>query len=81
MYHTTLTRQSEQPTTMFLPRFMTTPTQRSMKFIGTEIWNNIPHDVKKLTYSKFKLCCKKILVNIYNPTPHLSHFVEFTRKL
>ena len=50
------TRQSEQPTTMFLPRFMTTRTQRSIKFIGTKIWNNIPHDVKKLTYSKFKPC-------------------------
>ena len=36
------TRQSEQSTTMFLPRFITTRTQRSIKFIGTKIWNNIP---------------------------------------
>ena len=49
-HHTRPTRQSEQPTTMFLPRFMTTRTQRSIKFIETKIWNNIPHDVKKLTY-------------------------------
>ena len=58
---------------MFLPRFMTTRTQRSIKFFGTKIWNNIPHDVKKSTYSKFKPCYKKILLNAYNPSPHLSH--------
>ena len=60
------TRQSEQPTTMFLPCFMTARTQRSIKFIGTKIWSNIPHDVKKLTYSKFKPCYKKILLNTYS---------------
>ena len=67
------TRQSEQPTTMFLPRFMTTRTQRSIKFIGTKTWNNIQHDVKKLPHSKFKTCYKKILLNTYNQTPHSSH--------
>ena len=62
--------------TMFLPRFITTRTQRSIKFIGTKTWNNIPHDVKKSTHSKFKLCYKKTLVNTYNPTPHLSHLLN-----
>ena len=39
---------------IFFPRFMSSKTQHSIKYIGAKIWNNIPSDLKNASYSKFK---------------------------
>ena len=39
---------------IFLPRFMSSKTQHSIKYIGAKIRNNIPSDLKNASYSKFK---------------------------
>ena len=39
---------------IFLPRFMSSKTQHSMKYIGAKIWNNNPFDLKNAPYSNFK---------------------------
>ena len=48
-----------------LPRFSTFKTQKSSKFVGAKIWNNIPDDIKKLCYGKFKIAFKNILLKRY----------------
>ena len=49
---------------MFLPRFMSSKTLHSIKYIGAKIWNNIPSDLKNASYSKFKEFLKSFsLVN------------------
>jgi len=42
------TRQSNDGH-IFLPRFTTTRTQRSIKFVGFKLWNGIPLEIKNLT--------------------------------
>ena len=46
---------------IFLPRFMSSKTQPSIKYIGAKIWNNIPFDLKNAPYLKFKESYKKFL--------------------
>ena len=48
---------------IFLPRFMSSKTQHSIKYIGAKIWNNIPSDLKNASYSKFKESYKKFLAS------------------
>ena len=50
---------------IFLPRFMSSKTQHSIKYIGAKIWNNIPSDLKNESYSKFKESYKKFLLSKY----------------
>ena len=50
---------------IFLPRFMSSKTQHSIKYIGAKIWNNIPSDLKNTSYSKFKESYKKFLLSKY----------------
>ena len=50
---------------IFLPRFMSSKTQHSIKYIGAKIWNNIPYDLKNASYSKFKESYKKFLLSKY----------------
>ena len=50
---------------IFLPRFMSSKTQHSIKYIGAKIWNNIPSDLKNASYSKFKESYKKFLLSKY----------------
>jgi len=33
----------------FLPRFTTIRTQRSIKFVGSKLWNEIPLEIKNLS--------------------------------
>ena len=37
-----------------LPRLTTLKSQRSIKHIGPKIWNSIPGEIRKLSYSMFK---------------------------
>ena len=60
------TRRNVHEDTIFLPRFMTTRAQHSIKFTGTKIWNSIPQDIKKLSFPKFKLCFKELLLHKFN---------------
>ena len=48
-----------------LPRFSSTKTQRSIKYIGAKIWNDIPLDLKQLSYNKFKFSYKQFLLSQY----------------
>ena len=50
---------------IFLPRFMSSKTQHSIKYIGAKIRNNIPFDLKNTPYSKFKESYKKFLLSKY----------------
>ena len=50
---------------IFLPRFMSSKTQHSIKYIGAKIWNNIPSDLKNASYLKFKESYKKFLLSKY----------------
>ena len=50
---------------IFLPRFMSSKTKHSIKYIGAKIWNNISFDLKNAPYSKFKESYKKFLFSKY----------------
>ena len=39
---------------LFLPRFHTSRTQRSIKYFGSKILNSIPYDIRTLPFTKFK---------------------------
>lgn len=49
-----------------LPRFSTTRTQRSFKYVGAKIWNNTPNHIKELSFTKFKVEYKNFLLQRYN---------------
>ena len=49
--HSHSTRQANA---IHIPRFSTAKCQRSFKYIGTKVWNNIPQEVKDNPYSKYK---------------------------
>ena len=50
---------------LFLPRFHTSRTQRSIKYIGSKIWNSILYDLRILPYTKFKSLYKSHLLSKY----------------
>ena len=50
---------------LFLPRFHTSRTQRSIKCIGSKIWNSIPYDIRILPFTKFKFSYKFHLLSKY----------------
>ena len=52
-------------TDIFLPRFMSSKTQHSIKYIVAKIWNNIPSDLKNVSYSKFKDSYEKFVLSKY----------------
>ena len=60
------TRRVSQEDHIFLNRFATSRTHRTIKYIGVKIRNNIPKEIKKLSYTKFILSHKKFLFNKYN---------------
>ena len=60
--HSHSTRQANA---IHIPRFSTAKCQRSFKYIGTKIWNNIPQELKDYPYSKFKITSKKQLIQKY----------------
>ena len=51
---------------IFLNRFATSCTQHTIKYIGVKIWNNIPKEIKRLSYNKFILSYKKFLLSKCN---------------
>ena len=50
-----------------IPRYSTTRAQKSFKYIGAKIWNEIPQLFKQLPFNKFKTEYKKFLLNQYLP--------------
>ena len=50
---------------LFLPRFHTSRTQRSIKYLGSKIWNSIPYDIRILPFTKFKSSYKFHLLSKY----------------
>ena len=60
--HSHSTRQANA---IHIPKFYTAKCQRSFKYIGTKIWNNIPQELKDHPYSKFKITYKKQIIQKY----------------
>ena len=56
---------TRQPNAIHIPRFSAAKCQRSFKYMGTKIWNNIPQELKDYLYSKFKITYKKQLIQKY----------------
>ena len=52
---------------IFIPRYSTTRAQKSFKYTGVKIWNEIPQPFKLLPFNKFKTEYKKFLLNKYLP--------------
>ena len=50
---------------LFLPSFHTSRTQRSIKYLGSKIWNNISYDIRTLPFTKFKSSYKFHLLSKY----------------
>ena len=51
---------------IFLPRAHNSRNQRSIKYTGAKIRNNIPSEIKKLPFHKFKEIYKNFLLHNYN---------------
>ena len=47
------------------PRFSTSRSQKSFKFIGAKLWNEISYSIKQLSYPKFKSEYKNFLLSKY----------------
>ena len=45
-----------------IPLFKSSRTQRSIKYIGPKIWNSISHNLRAITFNKFKKHYKSILL-------------------
>ena len=48
---------------LHIPLFKTTKLQKSFPYQGIKIWNFIPSNIKLLSYPKFKLLCKQMLLD------------------
>ena len=59
----TYTTRISSINSLHLPRFTTVRTQRSIKYIGVKVWNNIPHNIKQLTYQRFITAYKQQLLD------------------
>ena len=55
-----------------LPRFSTSRSQKSFKFIGAKLWNEISYSIKQLSYPKFKTEYKIFLLSKYVDKKKLS---------
>ena len=56
---TVLYHYTRQANAIHIPRVSTAKCQRSFKYIGTKIWNNILQELKDYPCSKFKITYKK----------------------
>ena len=63
--HKRSTRTSQMKNQLYIPRFRTNRLQRSIKYRGVKVWNNIPNEIKnnKCNFSAFKRINKKYLVS------------------
>ena len=52
-FHSYSTRNSFE-NNLRLPRFSTVTTQKSFKYVGTKLWNNIPHNITQLSLPNLK---------------------------
>jgi len=48
----------------YLPLFKTKCTQQSIEFLGVKIWNEIPVNIRQLTFNKFKQNYKFYLLHL-----------------
>ena len=56
-----------------LPRFSTSRSQKSFKFTGAKLWNEMSYSIKQLSYPKFKTEYKHFLLSKYiDEENHLS---------
>ena len=51
---------------LFLPRFQSSLTENSLKYIGVKIWNAISREIKKLPFLKFKNAYKNLVLLKYD---------------
>ena len=63
--HTRTTRLVSYCNDLYLPRYKINKMRRSFKFQGVNIWNSIPNDLRKLSFSQFKMKYKKIVLSNY----------------
>ena len=59
------TRTSQKKNQLYIPRFQTNRLQRSIKYRGVKVWNDIPNEIKNNidTLSTFKKIHKKHLIS------------------
>ena len=50
---------------LYLPHFLSSRCQRSIKFQGTKIWNSIPLHIRNQSFNTFKRNIKMQLLNSY----------------
>ena len=50
---------------LYLLQVSSNRTQRSIKYVGAKIWNNIPSRFKQFFYPKFKFLYKQYLLQKY----------------
>ena len=62
--HSHYTRHSSKDT-VYLARYTSSRTQKSIKYVGAKVWNDIPLDIKRSSYVSFKKSYKKLLLNKY----------------
>ena len=62
--HSYSTRNNES-NQIALPRFSTSCSQKSFKFIGAKLWNEISYSIKQLSYPKFKTKYENFLLRKY----------------
>ena len=58
-----LTRQSEDKDNLYIPKYRSNRLQRCIKYQGVKVWNNIPTEIKKLSFNSFKSRFKKHLLS------------------
>jgi len=57
---------------LLIPRYTTTRTQQSFKYIGAKIWNDIPQAIRHYSYPKFKRAFKLLLLKKYKWCKYLT---------
>ena len=61
----TYTTRNSSINSLYLTRSTTARTQRTIKYIGVKVWNNIPHNIKQLTNQRFITAYKQQLLDQY----------------
>ena len=58
-----VTRQSSDNSNLHIPRYRTNRLQRCIKYQGVKVWNSIPQKIRVLSYKKFNVEYKNVLLN------------------
>ena len=68
MYSYFYSTRNSSKDNLHLPRFSTARTQKPFKYVCAKLWNDILYAIKQLSFYKFKISSKNLLLETHSQT-------------